>query len=215
MAHHTKDKGDIAVTQAIADLTKKEYTILTPTVSEHLPFDFIAYKNGQCFRIQAKYRANGNISNTTVWNDKNGNHKKEYGANDFDYYAIYLPEVDTVVYPNISFGGASIRSTDPKSATPFYWYKDFLSLTDTADKKNYRDFGIDLNIVRPITEKVIAARLKSRKAVRPSKEELTKLLWEKPMTELSKQFGVSDVAIGKWAKAYGIEKPPVGHWVKK
>ena len=54
-----------------------------------------------------------------------------------------------------------------------------------------------------------------RKVERPSKEELEKLLWEKPTIKLAEQFGVSDKAIEKWAKFYGIEKPPRGYWAKK
>ncbi len=53
------------------------------------------------------------------------------------------------------------------------------------------------------------------RAVRPSKEELHTMLWEKPTTEVAKEFGVSDVSIAKWAKAYEIEKPPRGYWAKK
>jgi 5-methylcytosine-specific restriction endonuclease McrA len=54
----------------------------------------------------------------------------------------------------------------------------------------------------------------ARKVSRPSKEELEKLLWEKPTTQLAVDFGVSDNAIAKWAKSYGIEKPPRGYWAK-
>lgn len=57
-------------------------------------------------------------------------------------------------------------------------------------------------------------RPKIRKVVRPNKEELQKLLWEKPTTKLAQEFGVSDRAIGKWAKSYGISKPPRGYWVR-
>jgi hypothetical protein len=32
---------------------------------------------------------------------------------------------------------------------------------------------------------------------------------------LAKDFGVSDKAAEKWCKAYGIEKPPRGYWLKK
>jgi len=58
-------------------------------------------------------------------------------------------------------------------------------------------------------------RINSRKVNRPTKEELNKLLWEKPTTEIAKQFGVSDKAIGKWAKSYRLIKPSVGYWQKK
>ena|SRR5260221_472676 len=217
MAHHTKDKGDIATTQAIADLTKKGYTILTPTVSEHLPFDFIAYKDGKMFRIQSKFRSNGKASEKTSWTDKHGNHSKYYNNSDFDYYALYLPEIEKVVYPSIDFAGCKIRASVPNSPTPFYWYKDFLEFTDNAEKRTYKDEGFNIqmrNKSEEPTEKETAAHIKARKVSRPSKEELTKLLWEIPTLQLAKQFGVSDKAIEKWSKAYGISKPPRGHWIK-
>lgn len=59
------------------------------------------------------------------------------------------------------------------------------------------------------------SQLASRKVIRPSKEELEKLIWEKSTRELSKELGVSDKAIEKWCKSYGIEKPPRGYWAKK
>lgn len=52
------------------------------------------------------------------------------------------------------------------------------------------------------------SKLKRRKSERPTKEELEKLIWEKPFTELGKQFGVSDVAVKKWCKRYGITNYP-------
>jgi len=58
-------------------------------------------------------------------------------------------------------------------------------------------------------------KLSVRKVERPSKEELEKLLWKMPTTKIAEQFGVSDKAIGKWAKSYGIAKPPRGYWQKK
>jgi hypothetical protein len=51
-----------------------------------------------------------------------------------------------------------------------------------------------------------------RKCVRPLKEELQKLLWEKPTVQIAKQFGVSDKAVEKWSKRYGLTKPERGYW---
>lgn len=144
MAHKQKDKGDIAVAKTIADLTVKGYSVFVPVVTEHLPFDLIAYKDCKSSRIQTKYCSDGKIKNKTSWADKNGTHSKYYAKTDFDYYALYLPEIDKVVYPSISFGGASIRITVPNAANPFYWWEDFLSFTDKTDKKTFRDFGIQL-----------------------------------------------------------------------
>ena len=58
-------------------------------------------------------------------------------------------------------------------------------------------------------------RLASRQVERPSKKELEKLVWIKPTFQLAQEFGVSDKAIEKWCKAYGIQKPPRGYWAKQ
>ncbi len=55
----------------------------------------------------------------------------------------------------------------------------------------------------------------SHKIEHPTKKELFKLIWEKPTTHIAKDFGVSDKAIEKWCKKYGIEKPPRGYWAKQ
>lgn len=41
-----------------------------------------------------------------------------------------------------------------------------------------------------------------RKCVWPNKEELEKLVWEKPTREIAKDFGVSDNAVAKWCRKY-------------
>lgn len=48
----------------------------------------------------------------------------------------------------------------------------------------------------------------------PSKEKLEKLVWSKSTSQIAKDLGVSDNAVGKWCKKYGISKPPRGYWAK-
>lgn len=213
MIPEKKLKGDIGAIQVIADLIKKGYVVLTPIVCESLPFDVIAYKDGVSTRIQCKYSSDGHVSAETSWSDKNGSHKKKYTDYDFDYYGIYLPEIDKVVYPSVKLRGITIATEVRNSATPFYWWEDFKDLTDAATKKTYRDFGVELT--KTLSEKFVESRYLSRKVIRPSKEELKNLLWEMPTIKVASQFGVSDKAIEKWAKAYKIEKPPRGYWAKK
>jgi len=57
--------------------------------------------------------------------------------------------------------------------------------------------------------------LSNRKIVRPTKDELEKLIWEKPLTELGKQFGVSDSAVKKWCTNYGITDLPNNSYRQK
>ena len=54
-----------------------------------------------------------------------------------------------------------------------------------------------------------------RKTEWPTPEELQKLVWEKPTTQIAKDFGVSDNAISKWCKNYDITKPSRGYWAKQ
>lgn len=58
------------------------------------------------------------------------------------------------------------------------------------------------------------SNLGRRKVKRPLKEELEKLIWEKPTTTIAKEFGVSDQAVAKWCRLYNIKKPPRGYWSK-
>lgn len=53
---------------------------------------------------------------------------------------------------------------------------------------------------------------KINKKVVPTKEELSKIIWEKPMIHIAKDFRVSDVAVKKWCKKYNIQTPPTGFW---
>jgi hypothetical protein len=60
------------------------------------------------------------------------------------------------------------------------------------------------------------AHYASRKVVRPTAEQLAKLIWQYPMTQLGAMHGVSDKAVKKWCKAYGItEFPPKGYFLRK
>lgn len=49
----------------------------------------------------------------------------------------------------------------------------------------------------------------------PSVEEMTKLVWEIPTVKLAEKLGVSDNAISKFCKIFGITKPPRGYWAKQ
>lgn len=55
----------------------------------------------------------------------------------------------------------------------------------------------------------------SRRLFEIDKIELEKLLWTYPTTHISKMLGVSDKAIEKRAKLFGLSKPPRGYWNKK
>jgi len=193
-------KGDFAVTKVMLDLQSKGYGIFIP-VGEQWPFDLVVYKESEhkFMRLQVKYLG---------YRKKEFSGKVKYGKDSFDYYAGYIPELDVIVYPSIKFSGRSVTIKVPKSGNNFFWYEDFLDFTDEAKYKTCKDFGLKG------TRQSSSAVLKLRKVVRPSKEELEKMVWEKTCTQIAKQFAVSDNAVAKWCKRYDIVKPGRGYWQK-
>jgi hypothetical protein len=48
----------------------------------------------------------------------------------------------------------------------------------------------------------------------PTIDELQRLLWTKPATTIAKELGVSDKAVEKRAKKFGLSKPKRGYWIR-
>ena len=48
----------------------------------------------------------------------------------------------------------------------------------------------------------------------PTEEEMARLVWEKPLSNLAEDLGVSDKSIAKFCLKNSIEKPPRGYWLK-
>ena len=104
--HHTKTKADIGLAKVISDLVDKGYVPCIP-LSEHQPYDLVVVINSRrVIKLQVKYatlKKNGTIEVKfrRSWVDKYGTHTKHYNEDEFDYYAIYCPEEDRVIYiPN-------------------------------------------------------------------------------------------------------------------
>lgn len=48
-----------------------------------------------------------------------------------------------------------------------------------------------------------------------TREGLYEQVWEKPTSQLAKDFNISDSAIAKWCRKMEVPKPPRGYWAKK
>ncbi len=120
-SHHTKDKGDLAVAKAHADLASKGQIVLFPT-TEHAPFDVVAYRDGVFRRIQVKYRTARRrgaveVDFQSVWSDRHGVHKKPMDKGSIDVICIYCPETDECYYlrPQDFRSSATLRMTPSKN----------------------------------------------------------------------------------------------------
>ena len=47
-----------------------------------------------------------------------------------------------------------------------------------------------------------------------TRNELYEKIWNTPTIKLARDFGLSDVALGKICKKHSIPKPPLGYWAK-
>ena len=118
--HHTKNKGDLGVFKAQADLCEQGYTVLVP-LTEHEEFDLVAYKDGVFKRVQVKYREAKNntvsVGLSTSWADKHGNHSTHY--TNIDVLCVFCPSTDECYY--VSFAdikdnaAVTIRLTPTKN----------------------------------------------------------------------------------------------------
>ena len=111
IAHHTKDKGDLGVAKAHADLVAQGFVVLFPT-TEHAPFDVVAYRDGVFHRIQVKYRSarSGAVTVTfrAIWSDRGGVHRRPIDKEAIDLVCIYCPDTDECYYVRPGTYGASV-----------------------------------------------------------------------------------------------------------
>lgn len=99
--HHTKDKGDIGVLKAAADLASQGFLVLNP-LTEHAPFDLVTYKDETFLRVQVKYCTLKEsvvikADLRSVWSDKNGRHTS-CDTSEIDVVGIYYPDTDECYY---------------------------------------------------------------------------------------------------------------------
>lgn len=109
--HHTKDKGDLGVAKVHADLVAKNMIVLFP-MTEHAPFDLVAYADGHFNRLQVKYRsARGGavtVKFRSMWADRRGSHSSPLDKAAIDTVCIYCPETDECYYVSPQAHGASV-----------------------------------------------------------------------------------------------------------
>jgi len=118
--HHTKNKGDLGVLHAKVDLAEKGYRLLLP-LSEHEPFDLVAYKDGTFLRVQVRYRTMVNgficVEFKSNWADRRGNHRLKVDKNAVDVFCVYCPDTRTCYYVDPREGGQtmSLRIAAPRN----------------------------------------------------------------------------------------------------
>jgi hypothetical protein len=220
--HHTKYIGDLAVARVLADLIEKQWFVMQPCISEHLPFDLLAYRivegKPEYLRIQVK------AANEFRTDAAPGRKGVRYTGDTIDLFATYLRDVGVCAYFPIALCGASytcLTTKVPNSANEFWWYEDFLEPNASIEgrvKSNFRRFKEKLDYVprpRIATKKsveAVEALANPKKERYPSPAMLQKMVWEESFVSLGNKFDVSDVAIRKHCKSLNLLLPPQGYF---
>lgn len=126
MKHRTSWKGDIGVAVVTADLVKSGIDVMMP-ISEHLPFDLVAFDGESFHKVQVKYVAADRTGKLEVKLRKHVSHGGVYGKNrmarftdgEIDVLAIYCPDTDLVYYvrsKDFPTGYVTLRLTPAKNS---------------------------------------------------------------------------------------------------
>ena len=105
-------------------------------LTEHAPFDLVAYLDGVFYRVQVKYRkvSHGGLAVhfRSVWADRHGVHTKKMPRHEVDIVAVYCPDTGECYYIDPKDFGESVklRVTEPKNGqrTNIVMAADFRSI---------------------------------------------------------------------------------------
>ena len=224
----TKWKGALGAAKAIAAFAALRIPAFQAVAVEHLPYDMIVAFADSFQKVQVKYREAGAAGTVTVpdatsWSNSQGAHRRPYRRADFDVLALYIPDVDRVLFLPFTMVGKTVSLRRHQSAG-YYWWEDFLEYPPRSPAKHppvLSRRALHL-AARSATGAVGPSEcaLPSSPTGRPSKirwpapEELARLVDSMPVSALALQLGVSDNAVRKHCRSWGVPLKPRGHWAR-
>lgn len=196
-------QGDLGEVRAVYEMVKLGYYLSKP-MHVHLPYDFIAEKDDVLYKVQVK-------TSRQVIRESTKAYKVGLCTSGGNRLVNTREHFDTIK-SDLLF----VMTADDRC-----W---LIPTTEIASKneitvgtEKYSKYQIAGPVVLPIIkEKVIVQKLDKRvKAPLFTPELLQELLNSKPTVEIGRMYGMSDNGIARWAKKWGLSKPPRGFWQKE
>ncbi len=155
MSHQTKDKGDLAVLMALADLRRHGIITCLP-ISEHLPFDMVAVMPDMTtlVRLQVKYRKTNTVGTIHLpfrsnYYDSKKIYSKHVDLSHLDSYAVYSPDTNQMYYIRIDelpegAKAITLRLNPPKNhqKTRIWYAENFINPMQLANSNYSANFNI-------------------------------------------------------------------------
>jgi len=119
----TREKGNLGELIAMKEMVKRGYDVLLPT-SDHVPFDFVAHKDGELIKVQVKARRNvdGKITDITLmknnYYNSQGMKREAYNDSDWDWLLVVDVEAENVyklVRDDFDVKVLTLRTEAPKN----------------------------------------------------------------------------------------------------
>ena len=133
---NVNEKGSLGLIEVIRDLTRKGYECFTP-LHDYSAVDLIAMDNKfNTYKLQIKYRTLFRGAIEVHFRSMVNGKSKEIDFDAIDGWAVYCPEVDSVVYVSkhevdLEKGSFSFRLTEGKKTVNI----------DKVKRKIYTEFG--------------------------------------------------------------------------
>lgn len=212
-----KTTGEISEAYIMAELMANGYTV-SKTFGDNQRYDMIVEDaSGKLLRVQCKTaRLKDGVIIFMTCSNSGGLGRKTYEGQ-IDVFAAWCVETKRCYFVPIDICGRStlsLRTEYPKNGTTsnVNWASDYI-IGEVPD--DHFKPGISEVPARKyhLSEKFLAARKASAKLT-CSAEELKKLVWSKPLRDVAKDLGVSDVAVKKACVRLNVDTPPRGYWLK-
>jgi len=100
----TKQKGNVGELLVAAELTKKGYYVFSE-LGDNAPIDLIAiseHDTKKIVRVQVKSTTSKNGTITVSLLKTTKSYVRKYGENDFDLFAVYISDLDKIIYIPLS-----------------------------------------------------------------------------------------------------------------
>lgn len=154
MSHQTKDKGDLAVVMALADLRRRGIVTCLP-ISEHLPFDMVAVMPDMTtlVRLQVKYRKTNTVGTIHLtfrsnYYDSKKIYSKHVDLSHLDSYAVYSPDTNQMYYIRADelledAKAITLRLNPPKNhqKTRIWYAENFINPMRLANSSHVANFN--------------------------------------------------------------------------
>lgn len=203
-------QGDLGEARAIYELTRLGFVISKP-LAVHIPYDLIADKDGQLYRIQVKTtrmrnRKEGASTSYQVSLCTSGGNTKVHTRKLFDptlcdYVFVMTTDDRCWLIPTSELGRMSCVSVGTSSESRYDQYQ----IAGWVAKKDVVDVKPKIRVSQAGTD---------RKIPPFTADELRAKVWEMPTTKVAQLYGLSDNGLSRWLKKWGINKPPRGYWAK-